>query len=457
MLQQTWKRMTMIKPPILFGGLFMLSLVIYAALIPVPRADGQLIGSDGIGYYSYVRSLVLDQDLDFTNEYTYYLGSATQSGLTPIGRPANKYALGPAILWMPFFLVAHGIALLATMVGVPIAADGFGYLYQAAISIGSIVYGTLGFWLAFTCARRFFSQASALTAIVLLWFSSNAVYYMIFEPSMAHMTSLFSVALVFTMWFCWFREHTYPPLPHALLLGAAGGLVMLVRLQDAFLLLVPYGYLIYRLIQAVWKKQYQEARHWLWLGMLVAVSTIIVFLPQLLVWQRLYGTWITSPYASDHIPAFYWTMPQIGKVLFSSFHGLFLWHPVYLLALGGLIVVGRRSLWLAFALVGALAVQVYLVAAWWAWWQGDSFGGRMFLNAMWIWTLGLSGLLEWLTTKPMIRRLAMGVGLGLVVWNGLSLIQYRLGLVPMSAPLTWEQMTIERLKIPLTILRKFVR
>ena len=177
----------------------------------------------------------------------------------------------------------------------------------------------------------------------------------------------------------------------------------------------------------------------------------------MVVWQRLYGSWMTSPYAADHVPAFYWTAPQLGNVLFSTFHGLFLWHPIYLLALGGLAVVWRREPWLALALVGALAIQIYLVAAWWAWWQGDSFGGRMFINAMWIWTLGLSGLLEWLGRSRATRRLAFGAGLGLVVWNALSLIQYRLGFVPMSAPLTWEQMTLDRLRLPWTLLRKFMR
>jgi hypothetical protein len=48
----------------------------------------------------------------------------------------------------------------------------------------------------------------------------------------------------------------------------------------------------------------------------------------------------------------------------------------------------------------------------------------------------------------------LAVGLLLIVWNGLSLIQYRLGFVPMSAPLTWQQMTIDRLRIPWLLLRK---
>jgi hypothetical protein len=98
-------------------------------------------------------------------------------------------------------------------------------------------------------------------------------------------------------------------------------------------------------------------------------------------------------------------------------------------------------------LLGVLALNVYIVAAWWAWWQGDSFGGRMFLNATWIWVLGLAVLLDWLRVRKLFP-VALAIGALLIGWNGLSLIQYRLGFVPMSQPLTWEQMTIERIKLP---------
>jgi hypothetical protein len=151
-----------------FAGLFLFSLLFFLALLRVPRVDGQLIGSDGAYYYVYVRSLVIDHDLNFANEYAYYRLSAITNGPTPTGLAPNKYAIGPALLWMPFFLAAHLIALVGRALGFGIVADGYGYLYQAAISIGSIVYGTLGFWLAYLCARRLSSQVATLTAVVLL-------------------------------------------------------------------------------------------------------------------------------------------------------------------------------------------------------------------------------------------------------------------------------------------------
>jgi hypothetical protein len=445
-----------VRPAWALAGMWLLSTLAYLALIPVPRADGQLIGSDGVGYYVYARSLAIDHDLDFTNEYVYYERAFRAPELTPLGRPGNKYAIGPAILWMPFFLVAHALALLGQALGLGIAADGYGYLYQAAISVGSITYGALGFAMAYACARRMFSSGVALVAVGLLWFAGNAIYYMVFEPSMSHMVALFSVAALLTIWFLRFRGADEPNLLWAALLGVAGGLVLLVRLQDAPFLVLPYSYLLARLLNAWRAGDARQARRWLLAGLLVGACAVLVFALQLVIWRRLYGTWLTSPYTSDHDPPFYWLQPQVGGVLFSTFHGLFTWHPVYLLALAGLTMVGQRDLGLALGLLALLAIEVYIVAAWWAWWQGDSFGGRMFLSATWIWVLGLAGLVERLWSRARLRGPMLVVALLLLLWNGLSLLQYRLGMVPMSAPLTWEQMTIERIKTPWVVLQRLL-
>jgi hypothetical protein len=438
-----------------FAALFLGSLLLFFLLLPVPRADGHLIGSDGVYYYIYLRSLAIDGDLDFANEYAAFDLPVPPRDDLPAGRVPNKYAVGPAILWAPFFLAAHGLALAGSSLGLPVAPDGYGALYQAAISIGSIVYGALGFWLACACARRCFSGHAVLLALLLLWLASNAIYYMVFEPSMAHMVALFSVSALLTLWFTRLRGPATPSFWDTLALGAAAGLVPLVRLQDAIFVAIPALWVAARIAGAALAGRRGEAAGWLGRALLAGCAGLLVFSPQLAVWRELYGTWNASPYMAERTPAFFWLAPRIGPVLFSSFHGLFAWHPIYLAALVGLLVVVRRDRWAGAALLLALAANTYVVAAWWAWWQGDSFGGRMFISAMWIWLLGLAGCVEWLLARGR-GRLAVVAGALLIVWNALSLAQYRLGFVPMSAPLTWEQMTIERLALPWRIVERLV-
>ncbi|TMQ27277.1 MAG: hypothetical protein E6J90_02820 [Deltaproteobacteria bacterium] len=66
--------------------------------------------ADAAYYYAYLPSLVLDGDLDFTNQYR-----VTQNwyrlGPTPIGRPGNVFGIGPAVFALPVFVVGHGLAL----------------------------------------------------------------------------------------------------------------------------------------------------------------------------------------------------------------------------------------------------------------------------------------------------------------------------------------------------------
>src|ERR671925_373474 len=126
---------------------------------------------------------------------------------------------------------------------------------------------------------------------------------------MAHMVSQFSVAALLSIWLLRFRAADAPALGWAALLGAAGRLVLLVRLQDAPFLLLPYLHLLVQFLRALRAGQAEGARRWLWSGLLTLALTIVVFLPQLVVWQRLYGAWTTIPYASDHDPAFFWLRP----------------------------------------------------------------------------------------------------------------------------------------------------
>ena len=237
------------------------------------------------------------------------------------------------------------------------------------------------------------------------------------------------------------------------MLGAAGGLVLLVRLQDAPFLVMPYGTILIRCIEAWRSRNTARAYHWFGLGVLTALLTIVVFSPQIIAWQILYGTWAPSGYLSDHTPAFYWLQPHVVAVLFSTFHGLFTWHPIYLLAL-----TGCCSLFPAIA-PWHLDCLLCWHSRYISWQRGgrggkaNSFGGRMFLNAIWVWVLGLSILLDRLRAQRVFAA-AVVLGVVLIAWNGLSLIQYRLGFVPMSQPLTWQQMTIERLKLPWMLLKR---
>lgn len=429
----------------ILGVLSGLALVAFLATIPLPRADGMLIGSDGIGYFLYVRSLALDRDLDFANEVAS-LNAAKYIDVyrTPTGRISNQYGVGAPILWLPFFVAAHLLALALRALGAPVAADGYGYLYQAAVCVGSIAYGSCAMFLMHRTARRV-SPGTALAACAALYLATNFVYYLIAEPSMAHMCSVFAAAALVYLWLA-----LRPPttLARCFAIGAAGGLVGLVRQPDALLLLMPMADALFAR-GAILERGKRVAA--------MGAGFLSVFWVQMRVWYILNGSPFLSGYLLKGDQGFVWGSPRLLEVLFSARHGLFLWHPILLLAVAGLMLLARQHPTLGALLLLGFAGQTYVIASWSAWWQGDSFGGRMFLASLPIFAIGLAAFLQRVRSRPGVATAALAVIAALVVWNALFMAQHRLGYISRGGPYTLHELTWGKAEMIADIIRRLAR
>jgi len=413
---------------------------VFLASIPLPRVDGHLIGSDGIRYYAITRSMVLDRDFDYRNEYA---ALHEPIHLTRTGLTENAQGIGTGILWLPFFLAAHLLALVLNAVGWSVPKDGYGYLYEASVCLGTIAYAAVGFVLAFKSACRVLPRpipAARLAVLGMLW-ATPAVYYLIAEPSMSHGIGVFTMALFFYWWHPpgqedspgrWFR------------LGLAVGLATLVRHQDGVIALVPLGELAWRVARGETSLT-RGLRD-------LAVFTIVVVCclsPQLVMWQVIYGTALTVPQGSSW---FNWWQLHVVEVLFSTRHGLLSWHPIYVFALFGLIPLFRRERAAAIAISFVVLAELYVNSAATRWWQDDAFGGRRFVSLVPLLALPLAVLLE----RARSRWVATALILALTAWNGLAMLQYRLGFVSMNESLTWREMTIDRLLLPVHLLQRLL-
>src|SRR5438067_5796303 len=90
----------------LFAALLLAGLSLQIAM-------GARLQSDGFYYYAYLRSLMFDRDVDFTNDYRM-LGLGDKANLfqpTVTGHAHSAWTIGPAIVWSPFFGAAHLVAL----------------------------------------------------------------------------------------------------------------------------------------------------------------------------------------------------------------------------------------------------------------------------------------------------------------------------------------------------------
>lgn len=434
-LQERFER----HPVAHLAALYILCVAIFLLSVPLPRVDGQLVGSDGIYYYAYLPTVLIDHDLDFTNQYHKLLlpppGGWANS---PINGALNKYSIGVAILWAPFFLIGHVVAVALRAAGLSIALDGMGYVYQVPTLLGSLTYGFAGILLVYRSCRRFFSASASTSAAILIWLATNLIYYMIAEPSMSHACSFFATALFMELWL---RSRPLPEFRQWILLGIAAGLVVLVRLPDATWLALPFIDTLLALRNSgkgSWGRQ---------IGGFVCfgVAVLLMLVPQMVVWQILNGSPATPGYVRAQ-EVFHWLAPQVLKVLFSFCHGLYVWHPVLLFATAGLVVLHRRDRLLSLLLGLMFAVQIYVIGSWFAWYGGAAFGGRMLISSLPALALGLAALIDWAAEHKALP-VAGVLSSALIVWNALFFAQYRFRYIPQDAAINLNEMTIGKLSM----------
>ena len=163
----------------------------------------------------------------------------------------------------------------------------------------------------------------------------------------------------------------------------------------------------------------------------MACAAALLFSIQLWAWWVVFGS-LRGGYFSLPGAGFDWLHPRLVAVLFSPYHGLFLWHPIYLAGAIGWWFLAQRDRAYAAALMIGVALQVYVVAAWRFWWQGDAFGGRTLIASVPIFAIGLALLVQRLRRRS--SALVTVPGAVLLLWNFALLLQYRLGFMPRDKP-----------------------
>lgn len=421
-------------------GFFGLLALLQLALIVVPRADGHLIGSDGIYYFSYLRSWLLEGNPDISSEIALYNASLPPAAEVEIQmRDAPHlnyaYAIGTPILWLPFFLLGHGIVLLLHALGQPVALHGYTYWEEAAVCLGGLIYGCLGIWIVWRWLGARFGPGTALTATLGTVAGTFLIYYLLFEASMSHACSLFAAAWFFSLWLPQRTEDQARTAP-GWLLGLAAGLMVLVRWQNLVLVLACLPLLI-----AHYRGRQQAVQN---LVTMAGTALLVVF-PQMLFWKLTMGSWLTIPQGPHFID---WAHPQILTVLFTLQHGLISWTPLTALCLIGLGLYARRDRPEALSLGLAFALMCYVNAAVTAdIGGGAAFGMRRFDSCGPIFALGLAALLQALPATLASRWLSRLSLAALIAWNALFIVQYRLHFIDPIAPITFDELVMGKVRM----------
>lgn len=346
---------------------------------------------DGIYTYVYVRSLVLDRDIDFSNDYAL-LGNPHHQPVGPSGLPQNRFTVGAAVLWTPTFLIGHLWDLaLGAWQGDLAYVDGTSTRVQRITLFGSLIWGFGAIVLSVKLAATWIDVRAACLAGVLLATATPLPWYMVMQPSWSHACSAFAVAAFV---YVWYRDRTSRGIRGWIVLGALAGLMALVRPQDVIFASLGIWDLVVAGRRAL-RSDASARRVFVRDAALFFATATLVFAPQLLIWKALYGAPFVIPQGESFM---LWGESKWIEVLSSSRNGLFAWTPSVYLGVVGLGMMawtrrddGRR---IALTLLVLFLAQTYVNGATHDWWGGWAFGGRRMLDCSIAYGLGLAFVLE---------------------------------------------------------------
>ncbi len=439
-------------------------VLILLFLLTLPLVNPWVRG-DGVGYYAYARALVIDHNLRFEQDWKHANPSFRDSRVDTQGRIRpdqytstgyldNHFAIGPALLWIPFLEAMHLAVLSANHLGASVPANGYAWPYLDTMALVTALAGFAALFISFRLARKYVPERWAFAATLGIWFASSLPVYMYFNPSWSHAQSAFVVALFF--WY-WDRTYGTRSLSEWLLLGLISGLMVDMYYPNAiflFVLLVDFAAWIIPLLSTkevptVRSRPTTVAGYTLFVGALV-----LVFSPTLLTRRIIYGrVWATG---YEGAGVWHFKHPLLAKVLFSSDHGLFSWTPILLFACLGLLFLVHTNRRIGAVALISFGAFYYLIASYVDWDGISSYGNRFFVSLTPIFILGLAALLAALEKALRSRKIAVAsatAGLAfLIFWNFGLIFQWGMHLIPERGPVSWSELTSNQFRaVPVDI------
>lgn len=359
------------------------SSLVYYPKWKMPRTEAT-ISWDVSGYYLYLPALFIYGDLkklDFKaalDEKYYPSSSPYQSFTHSSGNQVMKYTCGLAILYSPFFLMAHAIALVSGG-----SADGYARVYQLFISLGSLFYAFLGLFGLRWFLVRYFKDIVVSLSLLTLIFGTNYFDYAGITGAMSH-NYLFTLYVGLLICIRQYYLNSKPIWFYGL--SFILGLMALIRPTELIAVILVIGWGINSIPEL-------KTRIGFYLGHLqVLVSGFIVFmicpLIQMVYWKYVSGEWIVYSYQDQ---GFSWLEGHhILQGLFSYRAGWLVYSPLMVLSLAGILLmwyVKQPWRWMVTSFVLA---SLYLTFAWDEWTYGGSLGQRALVQHYPVFILGIA-------------------------------------------------------------------
>lgn len=373
---------------------------------------------DVFGYYLYLPAQFIYGDIGLVDqEWLYGLidqyhatNTLYQADRVENGNWVIRYTMGNAFMYAPFFFMAHA---LAELLGYP--DDGFSLPYQFCVTYGALLYAMVGLIFLGRILRRYFDELTSGLALLVIYFGTNYFHLTIYDGTLLTHNFLFmfyAILVYYTI-----RWYDAPSNKYAILIGLSAGMITLIRPSEGVCILIPIlwwqgesgNFLTNKL-----RFFKTHARHVL----LMVLFGFLVLVPQFLYWKSLTGHYLFFSYTNPAEGLDFWA-PHTIDFLFSFRKGWFIYTPIMVFALLGMILLYRRNRAIFYGVVGFFLLDLYVISSWTAWWYaGGSFSSRALVPAYVVLAIPIGYFIEYVRSKTGLHRWVFGsIGLLLIALN----------------------------------------
>lgn len=389
--------------------------------------ENRVISNDVVFYYSYLPATFIKKDPLWKfyeeNKDDYNARGQYWAYETPTGNYVPKMSMGKAMMDLPFFIIADFYT--TTFSDYP--RDGFSLPYHYLIMWSTVFYGLLGFVFLWKTLKRYYNEWITGITLIAIAFGTNLYFYTTGEAGMSHPHNFCLFAMALYVYPKWLEKNSFKL---TLFFGIIIGLMILIRPIN-ILLLIP----LFILNKQKSHSLIDYTKSILLSGKFyfAVLFAFLVWVPQLIFWKIQSDQWLYYSYATEQ---FFWLKPHVFKGLFSFRKGWFIYTPMMIIAVLGIIrlyKIHREAFW---GIALFLPLFMYVTFSWWSWWYGGGFGARTLIDILPLMAIPLAAAFYWITEKKW-RRLLFIFPVFFVYLNYFQTWQYSKGYIHYDA-MTYE-------------------
>jgi hypothetical protein len=298
----------------------------------------------------------------------------------------------------PFFIVTH---LLAESLGY--TADGFSLPYNKMLDFAGVFYADLAFIFLFLFLIRYVPTNIVIIALLTIFIGTNVFYYSIFETGMSHVYSFFLFSVFLYLSGLMFKPGQSFALN--LLFGLVVGLITMVR---------PVNVIFLPMFFMFNQPELKNIKSLLKPVMVIALVAGLLVVPQLLYWKYLSGHILMYSYGNE---GFNFLSPKMLSLWFSTNNGLFLYSPLVVFVLCGLISMRKMyPKWSLFLVIYFIFIS-YVFSSWWCWSYGGSYGSRPFVEYYALFSLPFCFCIQYILKNRWRKYILGSLFIFCIAWN----------------------------------------